>query len=100
MKVLSEKKICPICRKNAEAIPEDYHTGIMDKDGLSEIIVNNISVFKCKNSECGHLWLPLIEEQKIDKKILEILEDLAAKQEPIPEKYKKIMNDNLKDILA
>ncbi|MBN1113854.1 MAG: hypothetical protein JXA66_00795 [Oligoflexia bacterium] len=57
---------CPVCKgKEVEIIIKEYVSNKRDKETNNQIIVPNVKVFKCKNDECAHTWLPHQEEAKI-----------------------------------
>ena len=60
---------CPLCFLDSESKLEDYTAPEKDYYTKEKIIVKNVSVQHCKNKECGHTWLPLEEELRMDKEI-------------------------------
>ena len=66
--MLKSKK-CPICNNKANPIIEEYTSSKIDPRNNQKISVKNVATYSCTNSECGHTWLPLAEEQKIDHHI-------------------------------
>lgn len=61
---------CPFCDRVVESVVEDFHSGQFDRTG-NEILVPNITWFRCKHPDCQHSWLPIEEERKIDVAMLE-----------------------------
>ncbi len=67
---MSKIVACDICNSKAELKQKDYQSGENDTHGV-EIIVPNVNLFYCTNSECNHTWLPTAEEDRIEKYILQ-----------------------------
>lgn len=59
-------RICDLCDGVAEPRLEEYRSTYLDKVG-KEIIVPEVAIFHCTNPECGHIWLPIDQEKKIDR---------------------------------
>lgn len=58
-----------MCKDKAIVDIQTYSTGKFHRDSDKEILVPNVEVYKCKNEECGHTWLPIEQERKIDHAI-------------------------------
>lgn len=61
---------CPLCNSEVEQRLSSYHSGESDLSD-NEIIVSDVKMNYCKNSECEHSWLPHSEEERIDLVVLQ-----------------------------
>lgn len=66
---MSRTRTCPICKGSASAEVETYHSSKKNWKTNEEIIVSDVEVYLCRNSECGHRWLPADQERKIDRTV-------------------------------
>lgn len=67
---MSKSIKCPLCHSDVEQRSTTYNSGETDLLG-HEIVVPDVKVNYCKNSECEHSWLPSAEEERIDLYILQ-----------------------------
>ena len=66
---MTKTKKCPICSGKFKAVWKNYPSGKLDRHTGEEIIVEKVGVYKCQSTGCGHSWLPLEEERRIDRKV-------------------------------
>lgn len=60
---------CPVCGGNVKIISQEYKSNKVDIKTGESIIVPDVKIYECLNSECQHTWLPHEEEKRIDNVI-------------------------------
>ena len=66
---MSKIKKCPMCKNNVAPTAQDFSSGKTNARTKEEIVVKDVAIYSCTNSDCEHRWMPIAEEQRIDCEI-------------------------------